>query len=814
VPDILVNDLRYALRTFRRSPGLAAAAVLSLAVGIGAAAGLFSVIYGVLLNPFPYANPERIVSLGMTDRGAPGGLFLNTRQMVALQQSDVLEGVIGIDIWTMTLTGGDLPEAIATQYYSANSLVLLGVSPLIGRVFTDADGQPGEEPQRVVVLTYRFWQRHFAGRPDAIGQTLQLNREPYQVIGVLPPKYFVGGPDLVVPIHLTFDPNFAWDVQARLKPGVSTALAEQRLQPVFEQFAKEAPQRFPKEVRARVRSLVDGRRSADFVPTLVLIFAAAVLLLLLACSNVSILLLARGAARANEFALRAAIGASRGRLVRQLLTESLVLASSGAALGVAAAYVAVPAILRVLPPNSLPVGDLIDVPVSRPVLFFSAGLALVSAVVAGLSPAFSFSRPRVTSLEHQSAARTTAGVEGRRVHHVLLAGQVALTMVLLAGTGAAIRALIALYATPLGYDPHNLLVAGINLPENSHTTWADRAAFYDQIRERVAHTPQVESAVLNNVGALPPRSGGRTRIEIPARDVAQGDTPVLHQVGAGYFATLRIPLLVGRTWTDAESVRAAHVAVVNQTMARRLWPGETPVGQRLRVPSYAASSSQFTLAAPGSDGWFDIVGIVGDTPNLGLHEPTAPALFVPHTLMLSDSATLILRTARDPLTMTRSIREAVRAVDANQPINTAVTAEQILAVGGWARERFVTLLLLGFGVFALALAVVGLYSVVSYSVSRRFREFGIRMALGANRARIAQAALRSAVVSIGVGLVAGVALSLTSHAIVARWSIGNLGDPIVLAAVAVVLVVVGIAAAAIPANRAVSIQPADALRVE
>src|ERR1700687_240614 len=324
--DACAHDICYALRAFRKTPGCAATAVLSLAVGIGGATGLFSVVYAVLLNPFPYIEADRIVNLGMNDKGTRRGLFLNARQLVDLQQSDVLAGVIAMDIWPMTLTGHDLPEAVITQYFSANGLTVLGIPPLLGRVFTEADGPPGDPPQRVVVLTYRFWQSHFDGRADAVGQTLQLNREAYSVIGVLPRPYFPTGPEIIVPIHLTFDPNFAWAVPVRLKPGISARATEAQLQPIFERFAREAPHRFPTEVRAQVRSQVEGRRGGDFVPTLVVIFAAAMLLLLLACANVSILLLARGTSREHEFAVRSAIGATRGRLISQLLVESLLLA--------------------------------------------------------------------------------------------------------------------------------------------------------------------------------------------------------------------------------------------------------------------------------------------------------------------------------------------------------------------------------------------------------------------------------------------------------------------------------------------------------
>lgn len=808
IEDIL-RDARYALRVLRQKPTFAAMAVVSLAVGIAAATGVFSIVNAALLNPFPFADINRIVRLDMNDKGKPRGLPVTARQLVALQHSDVFDGAFAWNTWEMTLTGQDLPEPVRTQYLSANGLNVLGVPPLLGRVFNEADGPAGEQPQRVVVLTYRFWQRHFGGQPEAVGQTLYLDREPYTVIGVLPRQYFFTGPEILVPLHLTFDPNFAWGVQARLKRGVNPRMAEQRLQPLFDQFAKEAPQRFPKEVRPLVRSLVETQRAADFVPTLLLIFAASMLLLLLACANVSILLLARGTSRAHEFAVRAAIGASRGRLMRQLLVESLLLAFTGAALGVAAGYWGLPAMLRLFPPSSVPVGNLMAVPVNVPVLLFSAGLAMASALIFGLSPALSFSRPRLTA-----TVRTTAGVESRRAHHLLLAAQIALTVLLLAGTGAAVQVLIGLYRTSLGYDPHHVIIASINLPENSYTKWADRATFYERLRNRIADVPQVESVALATYSGIPPRSGQRSVVEVPGRDMTGDEAPILQRISAHYFATMKIPLIRGRVWSDSESAGTPHVAVVNQTMARALWPDESAIGRRVRMPEYIKSPTYFRLAAPGSDGWFEIIGVVGDTPNVGLHEPPAPSIYVPYTLMLSDSLNVILRTSHDPLSMTRSVREAVRTVDPNQPVNVVRTAEDELASAGWARERFVALLLLGFAVFALMLAVVGLYSVVSYSVSCRSKEFGIRMALGAGRGRIVNAAVQPAVLAIVAGLFAGLTLSVWLNKVVAQWSIGNLNDPVVLVAVSLVLLVVTMLSAAIPANRAASIQPVDALRID
>jgi putative ABC transport system permease protein len=420
----------------------------------------------------------------------------------------------------------------------------------------------------------------------------------------------------------------------------------------------------------------------------------------------------------------------------------------------------------------------------------------------------SFSRPRLTA-----TARTTAGVESRRAHHLLLAAQIAVTVLLLAGTGAAVRVLIDLYRTSLGYDPHHVIVATINLPENSYREWAGRATFYERLRDRMAEVPQVESVALATYSGIPPQSGERSVVEVPGRDTPGDEAPIVQRISADYFSTMKIPLIRGRVWSDSESGGTPHVAVVNQTMARAWWPDESAIGRRVRMPDYVKPPNPFRLAAPGSDGWFEIVGVVGDTPNVGLHEPPAPSIYVPYTLMLSDSLNVILRTSRDPLAMTRSIREAVRTVDPNQPVSV-YTAEGALASAGWARERFVTLLLLGFAMFALMLAVVGLYSVVSYSVSCRFKEFGIRMALGAGRGRIVNAAVQPTLLAIVAGLFAGLALSVGLNKVVAQWSIGNLNDPVVLVAVSLVLFVAAMMSAAIPANRAASIQPVDALRTD
>ena len=436
-----------------------------------------------------------------------------------------------------------------------------------------------------------------------------------------------------MPLHVTFDSNVYWGVRARLKRGVTPRMAEQRLQPLFDEFAKETPGRFPRGARPLVWRLVESERSADYVPTLLLIFASSMLLLLLACANVSILLLVRGTSRAHEFVVRAAIGASRGRLMRQLLVESLLLASSGAALGVATSYWGLPTVLRLLPPNTVPVGDLLAVPVNVPVLLFSAGLATASALICGLSPALSLSRPRLIA-----TTRTTAGVESRRAHHLLLAGQIALTVLLLAGTGATVRGLIGLYRTSLGYDPHNVIIARSTFQRTATRTGPAAPPSMSACGiawQTCPKSNRSRSPPLQRDTTLVGRSGGG-RSSGTGHDRRRGaDCP------ADQWPLLcddENPPRSGRVWSDSEGAGTPHVAVINQAMARERWPDESPIGRRVRIPDYIKSPTPFWRAAPGSDGWFEIIGVVGDTPNVGLHEPPAPSIYVPYTLMLGDSA--------------------------------------------------------------------------------------------------------------------------------------------------------------------------------
>jgi putative ABC transport system permease protein len=788
-PVNLAIDLRHAVRQWRAAPGFAVVSILSLALGIGSTATVFSVVYGALLDLYPYRGADRMVQLRLYDRsGRRNFLLLPARQFSDFRRLDVLDGAVAMDNWEMASTGDALPEGIRTAHLSADAFAYFGVPTILGRAFSD-------DSERVVVLGYPFWQRRYGGSRDVLGQTLELDHRNYTIIGVVPPRFRWGNSDVYTPLAMTSDLNRVYIVDARLKPGVSHQRAEAEMQPLLDQFARETPDRFPRGFRAHVASLT-GAVVGPFKGTLLLMFAAVAVLLAVGCANVSILLLARGAGRLHEFAVRSALGASRNRLVGQLFTESALLAASGGALGVLLAVEGVKAVVDWLPKGTFP--PEVDIHLNAPALVFSAAVAVIAGILSGISPALRFSAPRLNELMRGAGQRATAGSGSRRSHDFLTAAQVALTILLFSAAGSAMRSFLNVYRTKLGYDPHHVLTAGISIPDGSYTTYEARAAFYSRIHKRVAALPGVRAAAVA-LFPIPPMEDVRQPLEIFGRTAQKGQIVDVQQTTGEYFSTLGIPLLKGRVWSEVETDRAAPIAVINQEMARHFWPGGDPIGQRVRLPNFTAFTS-WMLAAKGSNGWLEIVGVAGDTPNRGLREPVAPAMYVPYTLLMGDSMELVIRTESAPLTMVRAVREQIHSVDAGQPVSKTRTAEDLLRAEGWGREQFVASLFLVFAVLALALAATGLYSVTSYATALRAREFGIRMALGAQRSQVMRLALTSAVKTVGVGAAAGLTLSLAVKSFLARWIAGPVYDPVMLGAVIVTL----LAASGLAARRAAS----------
>ncbi len=805
---MLTHDLRDAARNLRRNRGFAASAIAILAIGIAASTGLFAVVDAVVLHPLPYAGADRLARVQLLPPSGPvRPASVTADEFRALRQALTLDGAYIRDSFTKTLGGSAFPESVWTETYTGNALSLLGVQPVIGRVFTEADAPIGPEPRRVAVLTYRFWQRRFAGQPNAIGQALQLNGEPFTVIGVVPAEYSLDLTDVILPLPMNVDNGATWPALVRLRTGTSIAVAEAELQTLFEQFARSRENALPLNFRIRLRLLVDEERGASHVPVLATLFAAAALLLLTGCANVMILLLARGRHRVHEIAVRHALGATRSRIIRLLFCEALLVTIAATVAAVIAARYLLPTLLELVP-------GVIAQRAGRSVIgptatFFAASLAAVVAVISGAWPAVAVARSRGDAIRGASAALGSS--VGNFGSGVLITAQVAIVVVLLAGTGAAMRALVNLYRAPAGYDPARVTAAQIYLPTGRYTTWPERVTLYERLRAEVSRESVVEGSTISLIPTgPPPRTGVSTRID--AQGLRDANREVLaHSVASDYFATLKMPLARGRMWSASDDARAEGVTVINETMARQLWPNEDPIGKRVRDVSFAERRPQWVLNAPGRDGWFEVIGVVRDVPNRGLREPIAPAMYYPYTAALSDVAVLLVRTRGNPLAAERELRTAVGRADASLPIIRFIAPDTFM---GWQQRQFVTAVLLGFGGVALLLASFGLFSVASYSIAYRTREFGIRIALGAAPRAVLRSAMQSVAVAVAAGLVAGLAVSVAVGSVLARWSIPSPDDPLVLSGVFATLLLSTLAATLIPARRAISVEPAVALRTD
>jgi putative ABC transport system permease protein len=808
IPSLLERlwmDMRYALRQLRRSPRFTLVAVASLALGIGATSTIYSVIHAVLIDPYPYRDADRIVHLHLYDtQPMPLDLALTGPQFIQFQKSPVLDGAIAEDIFSSALTGEDLPQQIQLGRLSPNAFQFFGVPALFGREFGPSDSS------RVAVLSYRFWKAHYQGRPDVVGSSLQLDREDYTVIGVLPQRFAWSGRDVYVPLQYSPDPHRIATIFARVSAGVSYPVAERGLEPLLHGFARERPENFPQKFKVhfvRINDIATGR----FKGTLVILFVSVFALLMLACVNVAILLLARGEARQPEIAMRKALGASRSRIIEQLLVEGSVLAFLGGLIGILAAAAGIHLVRRYLPQSTFPAEA--EIALNLPVLFFSIGLSILSGIGAALRPAF---RASLTTLRRATDA-TSLKVIGqrhvRRSHMALFTGQVALTVVLLAASAATLRNLWQVVHADLGYDPQDLMSVSLTLRDGAYPRWLDRVNYYEQIRRQISSQPGVGSVAIVE-GRLPPALTGTASFSIPG-DKAGPSRQVLPQgVSSRYFSTMGIRLLRGRVWSDAETVHADHVAVINEATRRRYWPNTDPIGRTFVLNNGIVAGNVWTLVAPGNNGTYQVIGVVADSPNQGLDEPVAPAVYLPYTMRAWDWFNLVIRTQTDPGTLLHAIREKVHGIDSDQAVGDVKTANDMLEEASLGRDRFVAWLFMTFACLALSFSAFGLYSILSYLVIRRTREFGVRMALGAQRRHIARLVLAGSSIATAAGISIGLLVdSFCSHTF-AEWTHGNSRDPLVLSFVVLLLLVVAFAASLLPARAAMFIDPMQAIRSE
>jgi predicted permease len=806
-------DLRYAIRQMARNPGFALAAVISLALGIGAATAVFSVIYAALIHPYPYRDADRIVRLNIkTKTQEAQSLNLTGPQIRALQQSPAVEDTIVMEWASLALSSGDFPEDVETIFLSSSGFDFLGDPVLLGRGLMPSDAVPGQEPQPVVVLSYKFWLRHFFGDPTVVGKTLNLDHTPYRIIGVAEPRFTWYSGDVYLPLKLTSDVSHRYLVDLRLKPGITPQQGSAALQPILEQFAHDQPGQFPPHLELALEGL-NAWVLRGIGPTLYLLLAAVALLLVIGCGNVSILLLARGATRAHEFAVRAAIGAARTRIIRQLLTESLLLAITGAALGIALAYGSVAA-MRVLLPQYAFAPEVV-VNINVPVLCFCVCIAIITGVLFGLSPALQLSRAEPERVL-QSGKRAIAGTRrGRRTHELLIAGQIALTLLLLAGAGAAIEGFMHLLHVPLGYNPHNVISVWIPLPENAYPAWTDRLAYFEKLLSAVREVPGVTATAIAT-NATPPESGFRTHFEILGKPASAEQEIRVELVNPEYFGTLEIPLTQGRLWTDTENRTGAHFVVINQALARSYFPNGDAIGHSIKLPQ-TQDNAGATGPTPGLiNTGLQIVGVVADSRNSGLRDPVAPAVYVPYSLLMPAGTQILVRSPSQPLRLLNAIRHALARANPNQQAARVVSDldKWISDQNEWQQEHLVAWLFGAFAVLALSLSAVGLYSVVSYAVAQRTSEFGIRMALGAQRSHVVRIVFASMLACVTAGVLTGALLTWVLKSILTTWIGADAHDPTLLLLGALVLTTVAALACYIPARRASRVDPIAALRAE
>ncbi len=761
------QDIRFCIRQLVKMPGFTLTAIVSLALGIGATTAVFSVVYAILMDPYPYKAPDRMIHMRLTvPSGDLNGFGVTGSQWQELRKSPVVEDTFLEDDWSLTVTGADLPEDVQGVYLSSNGFNFLGVPAAIGRGLQPSDAVDGQDPQPVAVLGYKFWQRHFNGDPSVLGKTLQLVRKNYTIVGVAGSRFTWGDGDVYLPLKITGDPVKSFYAGVRLKPGISHAQADAALEPLIFQFAKETPKHFPPD---KLHLHVVGLNE-DFVKqlggTLYLLFGAVALLLMIGCGNVSILLLARATARQHEFAVRSAIGASQRRIIRQLLTESLLLSLTGAGLGLLLAYKTIAVIVANLPQFSFPHEAAIQI--NLPVLIFCILVAVSTGILFGLWPALQLSKPEVSQVMQSSTRKTTGDAKGRRMHAALIGGQIALTLLMMAGAGAAIEGFLRVEHMKLGYDPRNIMSVGIPIHDGTYKTWPERAAYFEQIYAKVSDVPGVKLAAVSS-NATPPDNGFNVKFDIVGKPSSADQTFRFNLVSKEYFPALKVPLMQGRIWDEAETRRGAASAVVNQTFVRRYFPAGDAVGHTFKVPDLKPDPPYF-LIAPGSENGFLIVGVVADKLDQGLSKPILPEVFVPYTVAMGMFTQMLVRSEVPPLTLLHSVRAAVNSIDPDQQTNGNVRDLEhwISGTPEWARGQLVAWLFGAFAALALALAAVGLYSVVAYTVVQRTNEFGIRIALGAKKAHVLGIVFRSTVASVGVGMVAGVVLTLALNKVMAQ----------------------------------------------
>jgi putative ABC transport system permease protein len=802
------NDLTIALRSFARTPRFTIPAVLALALGIGSTSAIFSVLNGVLLKPLPYRDPDGIVVIWENNlrRNRPRNVIGSANFAAWRERSRALEqiGMTGPARLNMTLDGQ--PEEVAGLFASSDVFAALGAAPAMGRAFSASEDEDGNDD--VIVLSHEFWRNRLRGRGDVIGLKMITNGEPRTVVGVMPPEFTIVGQKsaFFVPYGWTMERlrrspgrGFSHGI-ARLRAGMTFDQAAAEMKNIAAQLEKEFPQR---NTGWSVTLVPIHEQMVDQIRPALLVLAGAVgLVLLIACVNVANLLLARSTVRQREFGIRTALGAKRGRLVRQMLTESLLLGAVGGGIGLALAFAFHRGLLALVA-DRIPIPRLEQVTLDVPVVVFTMLLAIGTGLLFGVIPAIVTSA-HVTEALHEGG-RHGGGPRSRRVLGTLVVAEVALSLVLLAGAGLLIKSFMRLENINPGFRAGGVLTARVQLPGTRYTEDHQRSGFFSSVVSRLRQTPGVRSAA--GVTFLPMAGLGIGtsffRSDQPEPAAGEAPTTDVRPVTPAFFRTMGIPHLTGRDISESDRSDSPRVAVINETLARRHFGGENPIGKRITV----------SIGPPGGGPW-EVVGVVGDIKMTSLEGEIRPAVYVPHTQLTLGLMTLVVRTEQDPLALVSTVRSAVHRIDPELPLADVMTMEEVVDAT-LARPRTVAVLLTAFAVMALILAAVGVYGVMAYSVAHRTQEIGVRMALGATPQAVFRMVLGQALRLIAVGVVAGLvaAAGLTRLLKTLLYETEPL-DVATFTGTVILLVAVATLASYVPARRGTRVAPVEALRAE
>jgi putative ABC transport system permease protein len=799
--DTLLRDIRYGVRSLIKRPAFALIAAMTLALGIGANTAIFSVVNTVLLRPLPYRDAERIVAIWQNNAkaGLPRNDVSPANFLDFQEQSRSFESTAGIEPFGFTMIGNGEPERFQAWLVTAGFFETLGRTASLGRTFSPNDYQPGNE--RVIVISHALWQRRFGGDQNLIGQKLTLNGQPYSVLGVMPPEFqFPADREVWAPRLLRENDrqlrgiNY-WNVIGRLKPGVTINQAQEEMSGIAGRLAGQYPDTNG-GMGATLVSLPE-QLTGNVRPALWILFGAVGFVLLIACGNVANLLLVRGAERSREFAIRSALGAARIRLIRQLLTENLLLALLG---GIGGLLLATWGVRLIVSLSSATIPRIEHVTMDWRVLLFAIGLSVLTALLFGLIPATQFSRPNLQSTLKEGGRDSVGGPARHWLRNSLVVAEVSVALVLLTGAGLLVRSFVSVTHVDPGFNKEGVLALQVflNRQKPEQTT-----GFFDQSLEKIKAVPGVKSAA---VVASPPFINLEQDVPFTIQGQAappKGNEPnaFYTEVSPDYLSTLTVPLLRGRFFTKFDKSDAALVVVINQTMARRYFPNEDPLGKRLNVIFDQIENRE-------------IVGVIGDVLHSGLDSNPRPEMFVPHSQSPTPRMTFVVKTGPDAASMLPAVKSAIREVNRNQAFSTTATMEQLVNES-LKQRRFNLFLLVSFALLALVLAGIGVYGSINYSTRQRTHEIGLRMALGAQAGDVMRLVvghgLALSLTGIGIGLIASFALTRLMKGLLFGVTAS---DPVTFIGISLLLAVIGFLASWIPARRAARVDPLVALRNE